>query len=135
MPFLDEIATALQAAGVGTINTNIFISSKAVVPTGPGPYLVLVETGGSGSAKTQNNTATERPSAQVSVRATSYSAARAMLNLAYVALGGANGRFNETLSGVYYLSITARQNPTDIGLDGAGRAMLAYNIDAEKASS
>lgn len=135
MPFLDEVAAALQTAGVGVIGTSIFVSSKAIVPTGVGPYIVLIETGGSGSSKTQNDTATERPTAQISCRAASYLTARAMLKAAYVALGGANGVYNQTLSGVDYLSITARQNPTDIGLDGAGRAMVAFNIDAEKQPS
>lgn len=131
MAFLDEIVVQLVGAGVGVFGTNIFISSKAVIPTGAGPYLVLVETGGSGAVRTQNGTATERPTAQLSCRANSYASARAMLQAAYAALGGANGLYNVTLNGTFYISITARQNIADIGLDGAGRAMVAYNIDAE----
>jgi hypothetical protein len=135
MPFLDEVAAALVAAGVGTLNGNIFVSSAAIVPVGDGPYVVLVESGGSGSTKTQNNTAIENPTAQISCRAKRYVDARTKLKAAYDALGGANGLYNVTLSGTFYLKITARQGPTDIGLDGAGRAMVAYNIDAEKSPS
>lgn len=135
MSFLDEIAARLVAQGVGTLGTDIFISSKAVIPTGNGPYLVLVETGGSGAAMTQNNTATERPTAQISCRASTTPAARAKLMLAYTALGGANGLHNVLLSGVAYLQVTPRQNITDIGLDAAGRAFFAFNVDVEKQSS
>ena len=135
MPFLDEIAARLVTQGVGTLGTNIFASSKAVIPVGNGPYLTLIETGGSGSAKTQNDTATERPTAQLSCRASTVSAARTMLKAAYDALGGANGLYNATLSGTMYLSITARPNITDIGFDSAGRAFLTFNIDVEKAPS
>lgn len=135
MPFLDEIAAKLVSAGVGTIGTNILLSSKAVIPTGAGPYLSLIETGGSGSVRTQNNTAIERPTAQISARASSYPVARTMLKTAYDALGGANGLHNVTLSGVFYLSIVPRQQIIDIGLDDPGRAMVAFNIDAEKQPS
>ena len=135
MPFLDEIAAKLVAKGVGVSGTSIFVSSKAVIPTGNGPYLVLIETGGSGPARTQNDTATQRPTAQISVRAVAYPTARTMLKAAYDALGGANGLWNVMLSGTMYLSITARQEPTDIGLDGAGRPMVAFNIAVEKQPS
>lgn len=135
MPFLDEIAAKLVSAGVGAIGTVIFLSSKAVIPTGAGPYLVIIETGGTGAMRTHNETAVERPTAQLSARATDYQTARAKLKAAYDALGGPNGLHNVTLSGVFYLSITPRQQITDIGLDGAGRAMVAYNIDAEKQPS
>lgn len=135
MPFLDEIAARLVAQGVGTLGTTIFGSSKAIIPAGNGPFLVLVETGGSGPDRTQNDTATQRPTAQISTRGLTYAAARTMLYNAYVALGGANGLWNISLSGTMYLSITARQEPTDIGLDGAGRPMVAFNIATEKQPS
>jgi hypothetical protein len=135
MPFLDELAGWLVGAGVGVLNHDIFVSSAAIVPPGDGPYLILVETGGSGSSKTQNNTATENPTAQISCRAKKYAAARTMLNAAYEAFGGANGVYNVSLGGTFYLKVTARQNPTDVGLDGAGRAMVAYNVDAERGAA
>lgn len=136
MAFIYEIKDFLVAQGVGVYNTNIFIGSKALIPTGAGPYLTLADTGGSGSSRTHNNTATERPSLQLSARATAAPAARAMLVAAYAALGGANGLHNVILNGVSYLSITARQsNPVDIGSDDAGRAMFSLNFDAEKQPS
>lgn len=136
MPFLDEIAARLVAQGVGTLGTDIFGTSRALIPAGDGPYLSLSETGGTGSAKTQNNTGTARPSAQILSRAKDATAARARAALAYEALGGVNGLYNVTLSGTKYLRIVARQEVTDTGgVDGAGRAMYSFNIDAEKQPS
>lgn len=136
MPFLDEIVGRLIEQGVGTLASNIFKGSNAVIPASGGPFLSIAETGGTSSAKTQNDTATERPTAQLRVRADDYKDARAMLTGAYAALGGANGLYNVTLSGVFYLSITARQGPTDMGKEeGTGRAQLVFNIDAEKQPS
>lgn len=134
MPFLNEIIDRLEALGVGVEGSNIFASSKSAIPSGNGPYLTITETGGTGSAKTQNS-ATERPSAQILVRAASYAAARAMAKAAYDALGGANGLHGVSLNGVGYLNLNARQNLTDIGLDGSGRSMIVFNIDAEKEPS
>lgn len=135
MSFPSEVIARLAAQGVGTFGTNMFIGSGALLPAGDGPYLVLIDTGGSGASRTQTNTATENPTAQISTRAKSPSVARTMLQAAYTALGGANGLHNVTLSGTYYLSLTSRQNATDIGVDDAGRAMVAFNIDAEKEPS
>jgi len=136
MAFLDDLADRLVAQGVGVFGTNIFGSSKAVIPVGIGPYLSLLETGGGPPAGTQNDTATERPSAQLLCRASTFPAARTMLRNAYNALGGANGLHNVTLSGTFYLSITPKQSITDIGLEaGTSRAMVVFNIDVEKQPS
>lgn len=134
MSFLNEIAARLVGAGVGVIGTNIFMSSHAVIPSGDGPYLTIIESGGSGPTRTQNQSSasTQRPTAQVMVRAANSPTGRAMLKAAYDAL---DGIFNTTLSGTYYLSVMARQEPTDIGQDDAGRAMVAFNILAEKQAS
>ena len=61
--------------------------------------------------------------------------ARLMLQAAYDALGGANGLWNVELSGVFYLSVTARQCVTDTGKDENGRQTFTFNIDAEKCPS
>jgi hypothetical protein len=135
MAFIDEITARLIAQSVGAINVNIFKGSSSIIPSGNGPYLTVTDTGGSGASRTQNNTPTEHASAQVLVRASSYPLASTMIRLAFTALGGQSGLHNVTLSGIYYLSITAKQNPTDIGKDDAGRTMLVFNIDAEKQPS
>ena len=133
--FLDELAAVLVTQGVGVIDTNIFLSAAALIPTGAGPYLTLNETGGMAPTRIQNARPpnTQRPTAAIWVRAADYQDALTMIRAAYVAL---DGLFNVTLSGTFYLHITARQEPTDIGvLDGSGRAQLVFNIDAEKSPS
>jgi len=139
--FLDEIAAHLVAAGVGVLGTNLFLSSKAVIPPGVGPYITLTETGGMGvggfrgeGGRTQNKTgsATVRPGAQVAVRASTYPIARTKAKAAHIVLDGV---WNTTINGVRYLSITSRQEPTDAGVDEAGRAVVVFNVDCEKEPS
>jgi hypothetical protein len=129
--FLDEIAARLVAQGVGVIGSSIFLGSKASIPTGDGPYISLTETGGSAPTRIQNKATanTTRPTAQILVRAKSYLTARTKAKEAYLALDGV---FNTVISGVLYHSITARQEPTDIGLDASERPMISFNITVEK---
>jgi hypothetical protein len=105
-----------------------------VIPELDGPYISLIETGGSGPTRIHNvGTAnTQRPTVQVVVRAKSYLTARTKAKAAYLALDGV---FNTDISGVRYHSITARQEPTDIGLDDKGRPMIVFNLDIEKQAS
>lgn len=134
MPFLDELANYLVAQNVGVKGSSIYLGSNAVIPTGDGPYMTLTETGGSAPSRVHNYAGahTQRPTAQIAVRAKSYSVARAMAKAAYLALDGV---FNTTLSGTFYQKITARQELTDIGLDDVGRPLIVFNIDAEKQPS
>ena len=129
--FLDEIAARLVAQGVGVIGSSIFLGSRAAIQDGDGPYISLTETGGSSPTFVHNTAGskTQRPTAQVAVRAKSYLIARTKAKDAYVAL---NGVWNTTISGVFYQKITARQEPTDIGLDDKTRPMVVFNIEAEK---
>lgn len=135
MAFPYEIKDRLVAQGVGVYGTNIFIGTLALIPAGDGPYLSIIETGGTGAARTHNGSSTERPGAQILVRAKTMPLARVMLQAAYDALGGADGLHNIDLGAVRYLSITARQTITDIGTDGAGRVMVSLNFDFEKKPS
>lgn len=132
--FLDEIKDRLVAQGVGVYGSSIFLGSKAVIPDGDGPYLSVIETGGSGPLRIHNEAAAhvQRPTAQVLVRAKSYLVARTMAKNAYLALDGV---FNTSLSGVFYQKIVARQEPTDIGLDAKERPMISFNIEVEKQPS
>lgn len=135
MPVLDEIADRLVAQGVGVKGSNIFLGSNANIPSGDGPYLSLTETGGTGSRRTHNGTAVAQPTVQLLCRARSYSVARTMLRNAFLALGGDQGLHQVTLGATAYLSITPRQQPTDIGLDGQTRPMIVFNIDVMKQPS
>lgn len=89
--FLLELVKLLVSNGVGVYGTNIFISSKAVIPPGDGPYLQINATGGAVGIRTQNDVSGpsyERPSAQITVRAASAAAAEAMCRAAYAVLVG-----------------------------------------------
>ena len=89
--FAEEIVERLEDMGVGTFNTNIFISGKAQVPAEGGPYLLVRETGGTTPERTHNDVsvpAYPRPSAQLTVRADTYVAARTMARVAWNALAG-----------------------------------------------
>lgn len=134
MPFIDEITSKLASAGVGVKGSTILLASSAIIPTGDGPYLTVIETGGSAPTRVHNKNGanTQRPTAQITVRAKNYPPALAMARAAYNTL---DGIFNTTLSGTFYQSITARQEPTDIGQDEAGRVMVVFNVEAEKQPS
>lgn len=135
--FLDEIAAKLVAAGIGVLGTTLFKSSAAKLPAGNGPYITITETGGV-SPGAQNRVHNEsrmhvqNAGAQVSIRALSYVEARQKAKDAHAAL---DGTWNASLSGVFYQQITARQQPTDIGFDEAGRVVVVFNIDAVKEPS
>lgn len=131
MLFIDEIAKRLADKGVGVVSSNIFKGSNAVIPTGDGPYLTVTSTGGSAPTRVHNKKAanTKRPTAAVTVRAKSSAVA---LNMAHAAYDALDGTFNELLGSTFYQSITARQEPTDIGHDDAGRVMFQFNVEVEK---
>src|SRR5688500_11269425 len=84
----DEVKKLLVAAGVGVFGTNIFIGSTAVLPTGAGPYLLLLDTGGPSGIYQHNEAkpAYSRATFSLTVYAKSFVAARAMWQAAYDAL-------------------------------------------------
>ncbi len=134
MSFLVEMVDRLVARGVGTVGTNIFRSSQAAIPPGDGPYVLIIETGGAAPTRVQNSPLanTERPTAQITVRASKYENASTKAMQAYLAL---DGIFNTTLSGTFYQSVKARQGLTDLGLDDLNRPLIGFNIEAEKSPS
>lgn len=98
--FVEEIARILVDGGVGTLATDIFLTSEADIPSGTGPYLSIVDTGGSEPERTHNTIsppAYERRSASITTRAAhdesrgepnGFKAAREMSRAAYLALAG-----------------------------------------------
>ena len=88
--FAQEILSLLVAAGVGTLGTNLFLSSAVTLPTGDGPYLSVIETPGREADYIHNmmEPAYEYPAAQIVVRAKSRGPAFAMATAAYNALKG-----------------------------------------------
>lgn len=140
--FYDEIAYLLESAGVGTRMVDIFASSAKALPKGDGPFLSIIETGGTAPDNTQNHTdrpAYQRPGTQIVVRAGTYSAAKTMAVLAYYALFITNqnvGAGDLTADGVWYRSIRPLQEPYDLKkLDPQGRVRVVFNILADKRPS
>jgi hypothetical protein len=132
MSVLDDLASKLVVDGICTLGGDLFLGSKAVIPSGDGPYTSLNEVGGVAPTRVQNKAAanTKRPTVQVLVRAKLYNIARDKVAQVYASLDGV---FNTTLNGVFYVKVTARQEPTDMGVDATGnRVQLVFNLEAEK---
>lgn len=88
--FLEELAAIIVAASVGVVagkNRNIFLTQSVSIPAGDGPYLSIIDTGGPGGIKIQNQKAPayQRPGAQIVARAKAPKAARDMAFAAYTA--------------------------------------------------
>jgi len=86
--FVQELIAVLVAAGVGIEGKTIFGTASATIPTGPGPFLSIKPTGGTGPLGTHNAGAAayRRPGAQLIARASTWAAAEAMAQAAYDAL-------------------------------------------------
>lgn len=93
-----ELTRLLQTAGLGTEAVDLFTGRRAAVPDGgAGPYTQILINPGASPEMIQNQDApfTERPTAQVIVRATSNAVARARARAVYNALAVVK---NQTLS-------------------------------------
>lgn len=72
----EELAQIIVDAGDGTLDTDLFIGPEAPIPTGDGPYITIIDTGGQEQVETHDGITYERLSAQIVVRAQSYKTAR-----------------------------------------------------------
>jgi hypothetical protein len=129
MSVADDIAARIVALSLGTaVGTDIFIGTKAKVPSGPGddgPLISLVDTGGTGAIRSHDGRY-PRPSCQVSVRARTASAARAKAEALHAALAD---KFNVTMGSTFYLSVIAVQETMDMPADSMGRARFGFNLN------
>lgn len=128
---LDELASIFVAASVGLIDTNIFLGTGKPIPPPPatGPFLSLIETGGSGSEGTHNSTllpAYVNPHVQLYARGADYKLTRAVLDAAYVAVFPIRNRL---VAGVWWRSVNVLGEIMDLGRDpDSGRINLTLNI-------
>lgn len=130
MGWLEDLKSLGVAAGVPT--ASVFLSSKAVIPTGPGPYTSIISTGGTGADRTQNAAGDgyRRPSAQILSRASTYPLAVAQLQLFYDAITAVQ---NQLINGVWYVDIRPLQTEfIDLDPDNLGRARVAFNVLGNK---
>lgn len=68
----EELAKLIEAAGLGTLGTSMFIGRRAVIPAGSGPFVQVLNTGGGPPEETHDGARYERLGAQVVVRGASY---------------------------------------------------------------
>lgn len=134
MPFLEEMAWLMEAAGVAASSDDVFLTEKDEVPLGPGPWLSVRETGGTGAERRQeqDGAAYQRPAGQFLATAEDYQAARALAAAAYDACDAVE---NEELDGTYYVDCRPLQEPFGLGLDGNRRARVAFNVIGDKRPS
>lgn len=129
MSLADDVAARIIQLGLGVaVGTDIFIGTKAKVPSDPGsagPYISLVDTGGSGAIRSHDGRYA-RPSCQVSVRARQAGAAKTLAESLHAALGD---KFNVTMGSTYCLSVTAVQEVMDMPADSVGRPRFGFNLD------
>jgi hypothetical protein len=133
--YLDDLVTVLESAGLGTLDLNIFVGVKAVIPAGPGPFITLQGTGGAHSEGTHNSTevpAYVKPSAHIVVRCEDTDVAYALSVSAY------NGIFkirNQFINGCWWRQVSMVQEPFELGEDEQGRPRWAFNVDCTKRQS
>jgi hypothetical protein len=130
VPFLDDLVTELEDAGVGTWGTNIFTSTRAEVPVlaSGEASLQLIETGGTAPENTQNalgQPAFMRPSAQILARANSKVQAEAKAWDAYRVMFRVRNKF---INSGWYRDIKPLQAPIDLGLDDRGQIKYGFNV-------
>ena len=127
---LDELATHLQSAGVGTISSTLFKGSLPLDGAGtPDAVVALLEVPGLPPVRTLASPPSryEQPVVQVVVRGAQhgYAAARQQAQLAWEALDGLS---NTTLSGVRYLWIACLQSPFLLRIDQFDRPVLVFTV-------
>lgn len=142
MAVLEDLVVLLVGASIGIAETpapgNVFWSSKAAIPSGDGPYLSMIETGGSGPEGTHNAAAIGslpayvRPNVQIIVRGKVYAAVRAMIDAAYGVIAK-TGERSQLINSVWYRSMIPLQEPFDFGTEtGTGRIVYVFNVAITK---
>ena len=84
----EEIVKVLNDAGLATLGTDTWVGPASVIPTGSGPYLTVIDTGGRAPDETHNGSTYERLSVQVTIRAAKYRDARTRALAIWRALDG-----------------------------------------------
>lgn len=116
---LDDIATFLEAEGIGTIGTDLFTGD---IPEEPDNCVALFEYSGQPPDVVVD---IDYPGLQVRVRNTNYSAARAKIQDIFELL---HTFTNTALSGAQYISIYAVQSPHPLGRDKKNRIDFVQNF-------
>lgn len=132
MPWPDDLVTLIEAAGIASASTDIFVGPRASIPDLPGGAISIMSTSGGAPERTHNSVS--RPSminvaAQIKVRAKRYVVVDEKIRRVYNAT--ANVR-NTVINGGFYREITALQEPHDQPLDDRGLVVKVFNVTATK---
>ena len=122
---LSDIGNYLQAQGIGTLGTNIFLG---LMPDEPDNCVALFEYVGS---PPDLHWSGEYPGLQVRVRNKSYAAGRTKIGEVAKKL---HGLHEQTLSDTRYLLIRARGAPEVLKRDASNRVELFVNFEIIKES-
>lgn len=127
---------------------SVFQSTHAKIPAGDAATITLIEYGGPAPLvmhRSDSNPAYEFPTAQVFARGGSHAQVRALAQAAYLRLSRDPSTSatsilqrpwrNVTINGVYYVWISPRQQPFDMGPDDVGRLKIGFNLAAMKRPS
>jgi len=121
---LEDIADHLEANGIGTVETDIFIG---LMPDAVDTCIGLYEYAGKPPTITHEGTRIERPGLQVIARGTDYSAVRATLQAIDDLIDGLS---NVTIGAGFYLSILAEQSAISKGWQGLlVRIIQNYSVE------
>lgn len=126
MSHLDDIATALQSASVGTIGTDLF---KGRMPETPVACVSLQTYPGRAPqyVEEQSTPGYERPAFQVMVRNSDHATAETKARAAFDALTLIR---NVTVGGTRFLAIRPYQSPFELSRDENDRVLYAFNFEA-----
>lgn len=124
----------MVADGVGTFATDIFATSKAVIPMLPSGFATihLLETPGTAPDLTHNDLITPayiQPSVQVTARSADAETAYAKLQLAYNSLVKIRNQF---INSGWYVWVKPTSHFLDAGLDARGQARISFNVTVRK---
>lgn len=124
---LEALGNYLQAEGVGTLGTNLFLST---MPESPDALIAVYETSGDRPSFTMGSAATaiDRPSIQVLVRGVrgDYVTARDTAEDIRTLLGALS---NTTLSGVNVMRVEPASWLLPLGDDENARPVISQNFD------
>jgi hypothetical protein len=137
MAVLDDVATYLEAQGIGILGVSLFkggipLDTAQTVITDLVTALVQVPGLPPVHVHTQQQATYEQPMLQILVRGEPFGDSAAMQK-AYDAFLALDGLSNTVLSGVMYLWLQAMQSPFLLRRDELNRPFEAFNVRCAKA--
>lgn len=119
---LDDLASYADGHSIGAVGTNLF---KSYLPDDPVNAVVIRETGG---PQPSNELPIKKPTFQVEIRNTSYSAGRAKLSAVRALFHGINSTM---IGSTFFFYIEAISEGGHLGRDDNGNELFSINFLCE----